>query len=172
MNDALLSQNSRDFFSQAAKNRIAMFLLAFFSMITLLVILLVRFTFTQVKEISVAGKEISQGEVSYCLDSVNVSSVIDIVGWAIELDAPPSYANCFVLLKNLENGRYFQLKTTMALREDLPVVFNIDSSRLCGFQAKGSASRLDLTATYQVCLLYFDKLVETDYQFSFGDYTQ
>lgn len=173
MDELSLPKDSQEFiFSQKAKERTALCMLVLFAMVTLFVLFLVWSTFAQAKEISVSGKAVSQGEIMYSIDSLEVSNTVDIAGWAFEPGVPLPYADCFVLLKDLASSRYYQMKTVVVSRADLNEHFDTKTLELSGFRARTSADQLDPTTTYQIYLLYFDKLVETNQWFSLSDYTE
>ena len=103
---------------------------------------------------------------------VNEESFFIIDGWACRQDEEIKKVLCWVVLKDIEENKYFKINTLLVKRKDVTQAIadgvNYDNS---GFTAKINKSLLKKNTQYQIYILYLNNdnqvLINTNKNLSF-----
>ncbi len=98
-------------------------------------------------------------ETTWNIDTVNCGNhYVTISGWAFILKEAPARFNCNIVLKNVNDGSYIEIPTTLVARPDLNKAFTDGTDYTqSGFLSRVSKNQIRLSDnSYNIYIKYFN----------------
>ena len=164
----------KNVFSEGSINKqVVIYSLAILILLTSLFCALLFYQHTKGNELLVDNFSTDIRGFLFNIDEVvNEESFFIIDGWACRQDEEIKKVLCWVVLKDIEENKYFKINTLLVKRKDVTQAIadgvNYDNS---GFTAKINKSLLKKNTQYQIYILYLNNdnqvLINTNKNLSF-----